>query len=442
LDLRYSANLIKKDRAKRYNKSAIRNPQSKIAPKKTGIMKAYSNHVQPESYKWLVLAISTFTFTFVVAIPQMSLPVLFDEISAELGLSLVQVGWIWGVGSVLGILVGLIGGPVGDRFGPRRTLAVACLLLGIAGAARGLSNGFTMLALTTLITGFAQWSIPMNVHKTCGVWFRKEQLGMANGVVSVGMALGFFLGALLAATVFSPIFGGWRNVLFVYGAVAILFGMFWWFSQEKAEDEGQQGNPSITFLEAIGHVMRLRNVWLLGIATASVSGCVNGMMGFLPLYLRDLGWEPAIADGTLASFHAVSMLFAIPIALFSDRVGSRRGVLMAAALFIGLGTGLLGFAGGVFISVAVLIAGFSRDGFMAVTMTAVIEEEGVGPRFAGSATGLSMSVIGISNVFAPPVGNWLLKFGPGLPFLFWASLVLIGFVGYLFIRKTAAGSTG
>ena len=140
-------------------------------------MKAYTTRTHFESYRWLVLTLSTFTFTFVVAIPQMSLPVLFDEISAELGLSLVQVGWIWGAGSVLGILVGLIGGPVGDRFGPRRTLAVACLLMGIAGAARGLSNGFTMLTVTTLITGFAQWSIPMNVHKTCLVFQRETWHG-------------------------------------------------------------------------------------------------------------------------------------------------------------------------------------------------------------------------------------------------------------------------
>jgi cyanate permease len=165
------------------------------------------------------------------------------------------------------------------------------------------------------------------------------------------------------------------------------------------------------------------------------------MLGFLPLYLRDLGWEPAIADSTLASFHAVSMLFAIPIALLSDRVGSRRGVLMTAALLIGIGTGLLGFASGVLISVAVLIAGISRDGFMAITMTAIIEEKGIGARFAGSATGLNMSALGIANVFAPPVGNWLAKFGSGLPFLFWAFLVFFGFVGYLFMRPTAAGST-
>ncbi len=372
----------------------------------------------------------------------MSLPVLFDEISAELGLSLVQVGWIWGIGSVLGILVGLIGGPVGDRFGPRRTLAVACLFMGIAGAARGLSNGFTMLALTTLLTGFAQWSIPMNIHKTCGIWFPKEQLGMANGVVAVGMAFGFLLGSLLAATVFSPLLGGWRNVLFVYGAVAILFGMFWWFSQEKAGVKGQQSNQMITWRETIGHVMRLRNVWILCIATAGVSGCVNGMLGYLPLYLRDLGWEPTIADSTLASFHAMSMLFAIPIALLSDRLGSRRGVLTTAALLIGIGTGLLGFTSGVLISAAVLMAGISRDGFMAITMTAIIEEKGIGARFAGSATGLTMSVMGLAGVFAPPAGNWLVNFGSGLPFLFWASFVFLGLVGYLFLRPPAVVSTG
>jgi MFS family permease len=398
-------------------------------------MTARTIPVQSESYKWLILAISTFTFTFVVAIPQMSLPVLFDEISRELNLSLVQVGWIWGIGSVLGILVGLIGGPVGDRFGPRRTLAVACFVMGIAGAARGLSDGFATLALTTLITGFAQWSIPMNIHKTCGVWFPKKQLGLANGVVSVGMALGFLLGALLAATVFSPLFGGWRNVIFVYGAVAILFSVFWWFSQEKAGLDNHQRNQTVKFREAVEHVIRLRNVWIFSIATAGVAGCVNGTLGYLPLYLRGLGWEPAIADSTLASFHAASMLCAIPITLLSDRIGSRRGVLMAAALLIGLGTGLLGFVSGFMISAAVLIAGISRDGFMALTMTAIIEENGIGVRFAGSATGLNMSVMGIAIVFAPPMGNWLAKFGPGTPFLFWASLVFAGGVGYFLIRK-------
>ena len=344
-------------------------------------MKTRLAHVQPKSYKWLILTLCACTFTFVLAIPQMSLPVLFDEISLELGLSLVQVGWIWGAGSVLGILVGLCGGPIGDRFGPRRTLALACLLAGIAGAARGLSNSFTVLAVTTLITGFALWSIPMYVHKTCGIWFSQKQLGMANGVVSVGMALGFLVGALLAATLFSPLLGGWRNLFFIYGAVAILFSIFWWFSQETHDGDEPKNNQKIGFIQAIRHVTRLRNVWILCLATACVSGCVNGMLGFLPLYLRGLGWAPAAADSTLASFHAVSLVFAIPITILSDRVGSRRGVLIGAVLLIGLGTALLGFAGGALISLAVLMAGISRDGFMAIAMTAIIEEKGIGARY-------------------------------------------------------------
>jgi cyanate permease len=228
----------------------------------------------------------------------------------------------------------------------------------------------------------------------------------------------------------------------VYGAVAVLFGALWWFSQEKAGDESQQKNQMVSLREAIGHVIQLRNVWLLCIATAGVSGGVNGVLGYLPLYLRSLGWEPAIADSTLASFHAASLVCAIPIALLSDRVGSRRGVLMAAALLIGTGTGLLGFASGVLISVAVLIAGIARDGFMAITMTAVIEEKGIGARFAGSATGLNISLMGIANVFAPPAGNWLAQFGSGLPFLFWAFFVFLGFTAYFFLRQPATGIRG
>ena len=134
------------------------------------------------------------------------------------------------------------------------------------------------------------------------------------------------------------------------------------------------------------------------------------------------------------------MLFAIPIALLSDRVGSRRGVLMAAALLIGLGTGLIGFTSGVFISVAVLIAGISRDGFMAITMTAIIEEKSVGAHLAGTAIGLNMSIMGVAGVFAPPIGNWLAGFGTGLPFLFWAALVFFGLTGYLFMRRHEAAN--
>ena len=333
---------------------------------------------QTPGYRWYILTLATFTFTFVVAIPAMSLPVLFNEIAADLSLTLIQVGWIWGIGSIMGIVVGLVGGPISDRLGPRRTLAGACLLMGLCGAARALAWNFTSLAVISFLMGIAQSAIPMNVHKSCGIWFAGPRLGSANGVVSVGMAFGFMLGSLLAATVLSPWLGGWRPVFLLYGAIALLFSLLWWFSQEKADETTAHPAAHLSIGAALRYVTSIPNVWWLSLSTLGVTACINGMLGYLPLYLRDLGWPTATADSTLASFHAMSMVAAIPIALFSDRLGARKGVLMVAALLITTGVGLLAVVQGAVIWPAVLMAGVVRDGYMALTMTAMMEVKGVG----------------------------------------------------------------
>ena len=160
------------------------------------------------SYRWYVLALAALTHTFAVAIPSMCMPVLFKEISVDLGLNLVQVGVVWGLAALPGIVTGLAGGSIGDRFGAKRTLMIVCLLSGAAGALRGLSDGYLSLAITIFLSGFLFPAIPMNVHKICSIWFSGRQLGLANGVVSTGMALGFMITSVLSATVLSPLLGG------------------------------------------------------------------------------------------------------------------------------------------------------------------------------------------------------------------------------------------
>ena len=69
-------------------------------------------------YRWYVISLSALTMTFCVAMPLLCMPVLFNEISAHLGLSLVQVGWIWGFFSLSGLFTVFIAGILADRFGP------------------------------------------------------------------------------------------------------------------------------------------------------------------------------------------------------------------------------------------------------------------------------------------------------------------------------------
>ena len=312
------------------------------------------------NYRWYILALSALTHALSVAVPWMCMPVLFDEIAEDLGLSLVQIGTLWGTISLAAMFVCLVGGLLGDRFGVKRTLVVACFLVGLAGALRGLSNSFATLAVTMFLFGLVVVVIPVNVHKACGVWFSSKQLGLANGIVAMGMAVGFMAGSMLSATVLSPLLGGWSNVLFLYGGISVVVGILWLLtrsrpSQADSVESSASHTSTVGFRQALSHVMRIKGVWLLGLISLGQAGCVQGVLGYLPLYLRDVGWAAASADGALTAFHGASMVGVIPITLLSDKLGSRKMILFIALVVTAVGAGLLSVAGGAMVWVLVIM---------------------------------------------------------------------------------------
>jgi cyanate permease len=298
------------------------------------------------------------------------------------------------------------------------------------------SDDFVTLAVTAFLFGLVPPAIPMNVHKTCGVWFSGRHLGLANGVVSMGMALGFMLGSLLSATVLSPWLGGWRRVLFLYGALSIVVGIFWSFTRDVPEEEKSMVTAeTVSLRHGISYVTRLWNVWLLGLTMLGISACLQGTLGYLPLYLRRIGWSEISADGALATFHGVSMIATLPIALLSDRIGSRRGVLMVATMMTATGVALLSVTNGILIWMAVIVAGVVRDGFMAILMTLIIELKAVGTKYSGTAMGLVLVLSRVGSLISPPVGNSLADINLALPFAFWAAMAVMGLFGLYFVKE-------
>ena len=390
-----------------------------------------------------ILLLSGITATFAAAAPAMAMPVLFAEIAEDLGLTLVQIGAVWGTASFAGLFTSLLGGVVGDRFGTRRTLSAACLLVGLAGASRGLSSGLTTMTVTVFATGLLTAAIPMNLHKVCAMWYSGRQLGKANAVVSGGMAFGFMVGSLASATVLSPWLGGWRHVLYLYGGITVLLSVPWALTRTapRERDLASQENDAPSIRRALARVTRLRNVWILGIALLGIGGGVQGLLGYLPLYLRDIGWAASRSDSALAGFHAISLLAVFPLAMLSDRVRSRKRVLIAAAIAIACGIGLLSFVDGVVIWIAVLMAGAVRDGFMSVFMTSLTEVGGVGAEYAGTALGLAFTLSRIGALVAPPLGNSLAIHGPRAPFILWAGMAVLGLAMLSVLRREASPST-
>ena len=379
-------------------------------------------------YRWYMLVLSGATATLAVAIPTMAMPVLFSEIAEDLRLSLVQVGAIWGISSFAGVFASMAGGILGDRFGTKRTLSIACIVLGVTGASRGGSNDLAMMTLTVFLSGLVTAAIPINLHKVCAVWFPGRKLGSANAVISGGMALGFMIGSLLSATVLSPWLGGWRHVLFFYGGIAVLMSIPWALTRAAPgeRERSARSTEELSIRRTLFHVMRLRDVWILGVALFGVLGGIQGLLGYLPLYLRGIEWPVAHADASLAGFHAISLLTVFPLALLSDRAESRRKLLVIATLVVAGGMGLLSIVDGAAIWIAILLTGALRDGYMAVFITAVTELEGVGMEYAGTALGLAMTLGRSGGLIAPPLGNSLAGCSPRMPFALWAAMALLG----------------
>lgn len=388
-------------------------------------------------YRWGILAFITITFALVITGPGSSLAVLFDEIGEDLNLGLVEIGMIWGSGSLLAIFSGSLSGALIDRFGPKRVLVTGILLLGMANALRGLAWDFPTLLFFVLIASGIVPMISTSGFKISGVWFHK-QLGTANSVLSMGMAGGLVLGSFLGATVLSPLLGGWRNTMLSLGAFSWLIAVPWMFIDPLPEQDAAGGKPAgIPMRLSLAHVVRQKQLWLLGLTFLAAGACQQGIAGYLSLYLRGAGWPGPQADSALSLIYAASLLFILPMGYLSDRLRSRKMILMAAMAMMAAGSAWLSATQGWGVWAAVVLVGIMRDGTMAVVITMAVETKNVGARYAGTATGFLMTFFFLGSLVSPALGNKLADTAPGAPFLFWAAAAAAGIIALSAVPRSA-----
>lgn len=398
-------------------------------------MKTTLAHRQTGSgYRWVMLILAALTSMTVITLPNMSLPPMFATISRDLNLTLVEVGMVWGMVSFTGIFFALIGGTIGDRFGARVTLSAAAFLSGLFGLTRAFAVDLPTLLLSSLAFGIFQAGMSVMLFKIARQWFPTEQLGMASGVISAGFAGGLMLGPLISTSVILPALGGWRQVLIFYGVLAIIISLCWLILHPV--EKRASGGTHAPLLTSLRHVMGLKRVWVLGIGGLGVVACFQGFSGYLPTYLKAIGWAELDADRALSAFFLTSLIAVVPMSTMSDRLRFRRGFLVFASLVLAVGVGLLSVVEGALIVVVIALTGFVFDSFMAIVSASVLETEGVGYVYAGTAFGFASTIRNLGGTFSPALGNSLTTYGYNIPFLFWSAMALFGAFMFAFVLKS------
>lgn len=387
--------------------------------------------------RWYILLLAMLTYGATAGAQRMCMPVLFKEIAADLGLSTVAIGAIWGMDPLAGVFVGLPGGLLADRFGVKNTLIVLCFLCSVLGALRGLSNNFLSLAGTMFLFGLVVAMVPSVVPKVTAVWFSQRHLSITNALINVAWSIGAMTGTMLSATIFSPLFGSWRYVLLLFGVPSMIVGLLWlWTGKEPVKSELSVTDlKEVSFRQALFHVIRLKEVWLIGLISLTQWGANTGLIGYLPLYLRTIGWTPTLADGAITILIGVSCIGIIPTIYLSDRFGSKIGVLFLSILIMSVSLGLLSIVHGPAIWGLLILVSFFRSGGSALLIVLTIEMKGVGSTYGGTAIGLA-STMGMFGAFiAPPLGNSLADVNVGFPFISWAILSVLALPAILVIKE-------
>ena len=391
--------------------------------------------------KWAIWLLMFATAALASAAPRMSLAVLFPEIQQELGLSLVQVGIIWAAEILTGIVSSVLGGTLSDRYGARSSLVVACLMAGILNTARGFAPNFASLLLTSLLVGPFAALIPINLHKAGAQVFPRYQLAIANGGVSVGMAFGFAMGAFTAATYLAPALGGWGNVLKLSGVASILLGLIWsLIPRGTGVSNINRDAVKMGLKDSLLYVLGIRDVRMICLAVFGYGACVEGLLGYMPLFLRQVGWLENRADLALTTFHIASLVATIPVTLLSDRWGRRQPFLLLGSSLLAISTALVPWMPATGVFVVMLTGGFMRDAFMSVFITRLMESRGIGPEYSGGALGLAMTGMRIGGAIAPPSGNALASFGSRAPFLSWTLFCVISILVFAQLRDAREGA--
>ena len=389
------------------------------------------------AYRWVILLMVTLSGFIVMGFPTTGLSAMFSEIADSLDLDLVEIGIIWGTGSVMGIVTALMGGAFIDYFGTRRTLVLLCLATGITGAMRGFAVDFWSLFLTSFLFGMVQPILPMNFVKLNREWFASRQLGFASGVMSAGFATGLMLGSRLSATVLSPLLGGWRAVLIFLGVCAIALAVLWAIVHPPSEGRESSKLEIRQIIANMRYVIRFRELWVIALAVLGVLGLMRGLVGYVPMYLREIGWGAVDADTALTIFFLCSLIGVVPISHLSDRLGNRRLVMAFGTTMMTIGTALMFFVGDNFwgVMLAMGLAGFCFDSFMALKGASITEVEGLDVAFMGSALGFGGVLQNLGSTITPPLGNALTTIDLHTPFLLWAASGVFATVVLLGYRK-------
>lgn len=232
-----------------------------------------------------------------------------SSIRDELGLTAIQIGWVFSAFTLAYAFFEIPSGWLGDTIGPRKVLTRIVLWWSAFTMATGLAWSFASLITCRFLFGAGEAGAFPNTSRSFSQWFPVRERGRAHGIIFMGTRLGGALAPPIAVALIARV--GWRASFWIFG----VFGVFWAYAWWKWFRDDPAKHPAVNALEldiihqggaaVHKHAMEWRLLlnWNLLFICAMYFAVGYGLyfyLTWLPTYLREARGFSAASAGLLA----------------------------------------------------------------------------------------------------------------------------------------------
>ncbi len=148
-------------------------------------------------------------------------------IRQDLGLDLIQMGWVFSAFTIAYAAFEIPSGWLGDVIGPRKVLTRIVLWWSAFTMLTGVAWNFVTILVARFLFGVGEAGAFPNISRSFANWFPAAERGRAHGVVFMGTRVGGAIAPPLVVLLMAWI--GWRRqTFFAFGLLGVAWCVFWW----------------------------------------------------------------------------------------------------------------------------------------------------------------------------------------------------------------------
>jgi MFS family permease len=311
---------------------------------------------------WVILF--AITLAIIQYIDRVCISQAAPDISADLGLSTQQMGYVFSAFTLAYALFEIPTGWLGDKVGPRKVLLRVVLWWSFFTAATGWAWNYVSLVVARFLFGAGEAGCFPNLTKAFSTWLPTRDRTRAQALMWMGARWGGASAPLLVVAVMA--FVSWRVAFMVFALLGVVWAIiFWMWFRDNPRDHRSVNSAELELLKENeqnvhghgdvpwGKLATRPVVWLLGAQYFCLSYGWYFYVTWLPTYLKDargmdiktnavMKWLAGLLEGALSPETTLKVLAAAlaGIPLLFGGIGSFVAGVISSRLIVGQASSL------------------------------------------------------------------------------------------------------